>query len=324
MMARLGAWCSSHKIESACLALCLALIGVNFYRSGFILSDLAFFQWVAPVLLALSIRTPRVWLRGVLVDFLPFILVIIVYETARGIADNGNSAVHHQPQLEFDRWLTAGHPPTVWLQQHLLGSSLRWYDYIVFAVYVSHFIVFWVVAAALWRANRSEFQHFTIGFMILTMAGFITYLAYPAAPPWMAATDGLLPPVERLTSVVLGQLAGSSGSLVSSPDTSNGLVNNVAAIPSMHAAWCFYVCLFLWQRTRRWRWVLVAYPLAMGFTLVYGGEHYVFDILLGWVYATAAFVAMNWIVKLWRQRAESSEDSPGPVEEHGSRSVLVR
>jgi membrane-associated phospholipid phosphatase len=140
----------------------------------------------------------------------------------------------------------------------------------------------------------------------------------------MAARDGLLPPVERLTSVVLGQLAGSSGSGVSSPDTSNGLVNNVAAIPSMHAAWCFYACLFLWQRTRRWRWVLVAYPVAMAFSLIYGGEHYVFDILLGWAYATAAFVAMNWIVNLRTKKSEATNNSPGPVEEHGPRSVLVR
>ena len=40
----------------------------------------------------------------------------------------------------------------------------------------------------------------------------------------------------------------------------------------------------LWPLARsRWlRVPLVLFPLAMAFTLVYGGEHYVIDILAGW------------------------------------------
>ncbi len=34
--------------------------------------------------------------------------------------------------------------------------------------------------------------------------------------------------------------------------------------------------------------LLVAYVLAMTFTLAYGGEHYVVDALVGWVYAAVA------------------------------------
>jgi membrane-associated phospholipid phosphatase len=32
---------------------------------------------------------------------------------------------------------------------------------------------------------------------------------------------------------------------------------------------------------------MVLYVLAMAFTLVYGGEHYVFDVVVGWCYAIA-------------------------------------
>ena len=38
--------------------------------------------------------------------------------------------------------------------------------------------------------------------------------------------------------------------------------------------------------------MLVGYVAAMAFALVYFAEHYVFDILAGWVYAVVAF----WIV----------------------------
>jgi membrane-associated phospholipid phosphatase len=41
---------------------------------------------------------------------------------------------------------------------------------------------------------------------------------------------------------------------------------------------------------RPWaRALLLLYPLAMGFTLVYTGEHYIFDVVLGWVYAVGVY-----------------------------------
>jgi membrane-associated phospholipid phosphatase len=38
---------------------------------------------------------------------------------------------------------------------------------------------------------------------------------------------------------------------------------------------------------------LALYPLAMALTLVYTGEHFVIDVLLGWMYATVVFVVGN-------------------------------
>jgi membrane-associated phospholipid phosphatase len=55
--------------------------------------------------------------------------------------------------------------------------------------------------------------------------------------------------------------------------------------------------LFFWGMWRKpWqRAVLVAYPLAMVFALVYGGEHYVVDALIGWAYAFAVhFGCLAW------------------------------
>ena len=62
------------------------------------------------------------------------------------------------------------------------------------------------------------------------------------------------------------------------------------------------IVLFFW-RSRRWRWriLLAAYPLAMAFALVYTAEHYVSDVLLGWLYAVGAFVAVEAFLR-WRAR----------------------
>ena len=64
-------------------------------------------------------------------------------------------------------------------------------------------------------------------------------------------------------------------------------------MPSLHAAFPVLILLFFWGGARWWqRILLVAYPLAMAFTLVYGGEHYVTDVLAGWVYAVVVYGAV--------------------------------
>jgi membrane-associated phospholipid phosphatase len=63
------------------------------------------------------------------------------------------------------------------------------------------------------------------------------------------------------------------------------------------------ICLFLWPRVdRRWRPLLAAYPIGMGLSLVYLGEHYLIDILLGWVYAAVAIYLVNWGFERWAVR----------------------
>jgi membrane-associated phospholipid phosphatase len=52
-----------------------------------------------------------------------------------------------------------------------------------------------------------------------------------------------------------------------------------------------FILLFFWKGARRWvRAVMVTYVLAMAFILVYGGEHFAFDILVGWLYAITVAV----------------------------------
>jgi membrane-associated phospholipid phosphatase len=48
--------------------------------------------------------------------------------------------------------------------------------------------------------------------------------------------------------------------------------------------------------------VLLAYPLAMTFTLVYSGEHYVIDVLVGWAYVAAVFLLVGAAERWWRER----------------------
>ncbi len=83
----------------------------------------------------------------------------------------------------------------------------------------------------------------------------------------------------------------SAGVLI---DSGQASVNLVAAIPSLHAAFSVMVAAFLWRRLHwRWRPLLAAYVLTMAFALVYSAEHYVVDILLGWVHAAVVLFVIG-------------------------------
>ena len=67
------------------------------------------------------------------------------------------------------------------------------------------------------------------------------------------------------------------------------IVNPYAAVPSLHAAYALLIAITLWRYVPRWvRPLLAVYPVAMGLTLVYTGEHYVVDVLIGWAYVLLA------------------------------------
>ena len=75
-------------------------------------------------------------------------------------------------------------------------------------------------------------------------------------------------------------------------------------MPSLHSAFTALVAMFLWNRVRpSLRWLLPLYPLAMGLTLIATGEHYFFDVLLGWMYAGAVMAGWAW----WEGRRSATQ-----------------
>ena len=67
--------------------------------------------------------------------------------------------------------------------------------------------------------------------------------------------------------------------------------------------------LFFWKSAKRWRWLLVTYTLAMAVTLIYTGEHYVIDIVLGWLYATVVFVVGSRAFDRYARRRRSEPEA---------------
>jgi hypothetical protein len=267
-------------------------------------------------LLAFNIRDIRHWRRAVVVDFLPFFVVLFLYDLLRGYADHALFGTHYLPQLRVDEILFGGTAPTVRLQHWLWHAGhVHFWDYAVWVIYLTHFVVMPTVAAVLWKRDYRRFRPFIALYLGLTLAGFATYVLYPAAPPWLASQAGYLQPTTRIvremwTTVGVHSAAGMF-------EGGNRYANDVAAVPSLHGAYPMLLCLFFWGSTRR-RWVralLATYVLAMAFTLVYGAEHYVADILLGWLYAAVTFVVGSRLIARWgaegrAQGTSSSRSAP--------------
>ena len=267
--------------------------------------------WLLFGLLCFSLADLRGYARGVVFEWLPFIAILIAYDSLRGTAGHV-FGVHYLPQLQVDRALFGGTAPTVTLQRWLWHGHAVWYDVIPWGVYLTHFFATPLVAAILWKVDRARFRYFAALVVVLSFAGLLTYALYPAAPPWMASQAHLMAPTTRLIPEVWRYLGiHSAGSLV---ENGYQYANNVAAVPSLHAAFSLLIAITLWPRKHTWLRPLVAlYPLAMAVSLVYAGEHYVSDILLGWIYALGAVFAVRVFVRRRAARRSARAAVPAPV-----------
>ena len=248
------------------------------------------FIWLVAGIAAFSVPAWRGW-GGMLLEWLPFFGLLAAYDYLRGAVSVTPDQAHIIPQIDFDQALFSGHVPTVWLQQHLWDAShVHWYDYAAWSVYMTHFFAVWVTAAILWRFRRERFRQYAATAVLLSLCAFATYWAYPAQPPWLAGDGGLIPPVDRVVPAVWGHLGVPTAQ---STYENSGFVNTVAAMPSLHAAFPLMLLLFFWSAGRWLRAGLGLYTLAMGFTLVYGGEHFVIDIFAGWAMALGVYALVS-------------------------------
>jgi hypothetical protein len=270
------------------------------------------FLWIWLAIIAWNIKAP--WRKHLAFprDWWPALAVLTVYLYSRGMADElGFASVHVLEPIDLDRWLFGGTLPTEYLQANLCGvpcdrtMSPAWYDVVLTTVYYSFFFVPILMAAVLWVRDRSAWVEFMRRYLSLNLVALVIYIAYPMAPPWMAAEFGFVSGnVDRITSRGWYDLGE-----VGIHQTVSALANQVAAMPSLHAAVTLLVSWYAIGRWRSpWRWLLVLYPPAMGFVLVYYAEHYVVDILAGF----AATGVVMWGCAAW-ERLRAAGPSAAPL-----------
>lgn len=232
--------------------------------------------------------------RQFLLDWMPFLFILIAYDFLRGFAGNLTSRVHYIQLSQVDRMIF-GVIPTQFLQAHFFNPHLlHWYDFVATVFYFLHFALPLAFGFLLWSVSRTKFRQFTFALLIMSYAAWISYVIYPAAPPWLAAQKGLLPGVTKILDVTLNFFPEK----ISLPTIYHQIdPNEVAAVPSMHAAYPFLVLLFMIKFFKRKGLFFLPYVLIVWVSTIYLGEHYTIDVILGVVYASFFFVISQLIYK---------------------------
>lgn len=227
------------------------------------------------------------------------IVLLLSYDYLRGLAPKLTQAANIYPMINFDKAIF-GRLPTNSLQSLFYSKgAIQWYDYMGTMLYMSHFIIPMLVGFIFWLKNREYFHQFFLALLLISYAAFFTYVFFPAMPPWMAAQQGFIPQVYKVMDKVFANLPRS----IDLPSVYKFVgVNAVAAVPSLHAAYPLLIFLFLARKYRKWSFLVLPYVFGVWFSIVYFGEHYVFDVAVGAIYTIITFfLVINLRIKIGLQ-----------------------
>jgi membrane-associated phospholipid phosphatase len=307
-------WRSHWAARIGLPAFYLLATAVAIDRIGLPYSQDWIFVWIVGLMLALSIADGQHTVRRLIKDWLPIIVALLAYDLLRGVADGNLFPIHWSAPVHADKVLGLGQVPTIRLQDALYTPGhLHFWDYAAFSFWFSHFFATLLVAVGIWLYAYQWFHRFAACIVVLAVMGLVTYVIFPAAPPWLAGDHGYIDHTYRITHAVVNNLpVPKAGAMF---QKGNDWGNDVAAVPSLHAGYTMLICLFLWPRLDgRWRPLLVAYPIGMALSLIYLGEHYLIDILLGWAYAAATILIVNWGAERWAElRTRRIAAAPQPA-----------
>ncbi|HET7545251.1 MAG TPA: phosphatase PAP2 family protein [Polyangiaceae bacterium] len=246
---------------------------------------------LALALVATALAYGSAWSKRLYLGILPIGLVGVLYDSMRAVKNVGltRDNVHVCDLRGIDQrffGLELNGVRTTWhdyFQQH---ATLFWdvYCAIPYATFLGVMVVY---AVYLFRRDYPALQRFTWSFLVMNVAGFITYHVYPAAPPWYYHQYGCA--VDLATHASAGPNLARVDAWLGIPYFAGmyGRSSDVfGAVPSLHVA---YPLLLLIDGFRRHRWlgrVLLAwFYLSMCFAAVYLDHHWVFDVVVGSLYA---------------------------------------
>lgn len=277
-------------------------------------------EWVAIILFVAALLSGRglLFLR----DWGVFIAVLLAWQLTSPLATRFTFPWHLQELIAADKLMFFGTVPSVWLQAHLYHPGvLEPWDVFAATMYMLHFLAPLVAGFLLWMTNRRLFQKFAVTFVVVALAGFITYIVYPAVPPWMAALPLVhhhdtyirapgghvyLPGVQNLFDVFAGRWYNPyHGTIFFS--FLHMHYDQVAAIPSEHAAYPLLFFLFLRRQFGRPAYLALVYIAGLLFSITYLGQHYVIDAVVGFAYAIAGYVLTMYLVPAIRRPARRQE-----------------
>jgi uncharacterized membrane protein len=284
---------------------------------------------VAFGLAAILLGRGRLFLR----DWIPFVALFFAYELMRGYADKFGLPIHVTDVISAEKLVGLGGLPTVWLQGLFHSGPASSPDNLAaisVVFYFLHFPLPLAIGFLLWIHHRRDYYDFVAALIVLSMAAFVTYLLLPVAPPWWADKYGYASGILHLRDNGFQGLANlfGFGQYLYSYSLYSISSNDVAAFPSLHAAYPFLAFLFARRSFGRAGWLMLAYTFCIWFAIVYLGEHWVVDIIGGVAYAVVAYLAVlhgpRWARSFMARIADEEIEAGVEAEDAGDVGALRR
>ena len=136
-----------RRVVTLVLGYAAGLGGMILLKGVFLSADRYFLILLVP---AIALGAGRAYVR----DFLPFILLVLLYEEARGAAHSLHPHPFYEPMITLDRWIGLGQVPTIRLQGWLWHGHLEWYDHVFSLLDRLHFIVPPTLLLLIWLESK--------------------------------------------------------------------------------------------------------------------------------------------------------------------------
>jgi len=236
--------------------------------------------------------------RSFIKYFSPFILTGVVYNSMRfyywaGIAGH----VHVAEPYFFEKALFGI------LQNGKLVTPNEFFqkfhnaalDLVCGFAYLSFVFEYLAVAFFLFfTGNHKLLRVFGWCFFFVNLLGFVTYLVYPAAPPWYVSQYGLGP---ALMTVQPSAAAAQRFDLILGTHFFDQIygrgIDVYGSYPSLHVTYPFLVSFVAFQY-KKFRTLAVTFFLLMCLSAVYLQHHYIVDVVLGVIYASITLKVTIW------------------------------
>ena len=234
----------------------------------------------APFAICVAARRSRA--RDVATCVLQMWAYVAAYQMPHDDPEALERRVHIDYPVRADTVLGLGVPPTLRLQRLANPDRFTRLDKVlVWAHWVWFFVPHSSLAYVLLR-HRKRFPRAAVMLYAVFDLGAVVYWAVPTAPPWYAARHGRMtfphmPAVRRMMEEYGAEFWKDNwGPLYSFLGG-----NPLAAMPSLHFATSVMAAQILTETGPVAGAVGWTYALTLGFALVYLGEHYLVDLLVG-------------------------------------------
>jgi hypothetical protein len=216
-----------------------------------------------------SVAWPRLrwWVEVLIIGF-----GYLLYEFIQGSApDHEKAAFAHSHDIDhLESWLRIDIERSVnhFVNARPVLASVTGYYYDSMHYLITPMVLLW-----LWHWRKDAYARWRSALVSASLAALLVYWLYPVAPPRLALSNIIDTLVTRHVMNTTAQ--GGSGNLV----------NQFAAMPSLHVGWALWSAIAVVATTKVWwRHLAWLYPVATTFVVMGTGNHYLLDGVGGAVF----------------------------------------